>query len=162
MKQQEKKEMIFTIIAIILIIAIVAIIFLIGPTKPNRIRRRLIDQTEENIKFKNRKINVYFFYGEGCPHCEKLINYLNTLPEEYDNYFDLYTMEVWYDEENSKLMGKLLTELNQEPSGVPCLIVGDQVFFGYSAKIGKEIKKAIKQEYNNKRRNDIYKECKRA
>ena len=162
MKQQEKKEMIFAIAAIVLIIAIVTVIFLIGPTKPNRIRRRLIDQTAENIKFKNKKLNVYFFYGEGCPHCEELINYLNTLPEEYDDYFDLYTMEVWYDEENSKLMEEVLSKLNQEPSGVPCLIVEDQIFFGYSNKIGKEIKKAIRQAYNSKQRYDVYKECKRA
>lgn len=162
MKQQEKKETLFVIMAIVVIIAIVAIIFLIGAKSTNRITRTLNNQTSANIKLNDKKINVYFFYGAGCPHCEDLINYLNTLPEEYDNYFDLYTMEVWYEEENSKLMTNLLKELNQEPSGVPCLIVGDQVFFGYTEKIGKEIKKAIKQEYNQKEKYDVYKEYKKA
>ncbi|KKT07630.1 MAG: putative membrane protein, partial [Candidatus Nomurabacteria bacterium GW2011_GWB1_43_19] len=28
-------------------------------------------------------INIYFFWGEGCPHCEKEKPFLETLEEKY-------------------------------------------------------------------------------
>ena len=29
-----------------------------------------IDATLENVKYDENKINIYFFWGNGCPHCE--------------------------------------------------------------------------------------------
>ena len=39
---------------------------------------KLTDMTENNISYSKEKINIYLFYGEGCPHCEELKNYLIT------------------------------------------------------------------------------------
>lgn len=151
-----KSETTITIISACIIIIIVAVIFIIGTNQPQKTQRVLTNQTEEDIKFDNKKINVYFFYGDGCPHCEELIEFLNSLPEKYNNYFDLYTMEVWYNEENNKLMKDLVGKLGEEVEGVPCLIIGDQVFFGYSTSMDQELKKAIKEEYKTTNKFDVY------
>ena len=142
------------------IIIVVAVILIVGATSPKSVTRTLKKQTEANIKFDNKKINVYLFYGDGCPHCEELIKFLDNLPEKYDQYFDLYTMEVWYNQKNNKLMEELVGELGNEVEGVPCLIVGDQVFFGYSETTGQEIKKAIKEEHLLVDKYDVYKNYK--
>ncbi len=158
--RKKDKNNIIIIVSVCIILAVVTIILIIGSTTPKSITRTLKKQTEANIKFDNKKINVYLFYGDGCPHCEELINFLDNLPEKYDEYFDLYTMEVWYNENNSKLMENLVGELGKEVEGVPCLIVGDQVFFGYSETIGKEIKNAIKEQYLLVDKYDVYKKYK--
>ena len=73
-KQQSKNSTtnIIIIASICIIIIVVAIILIVGATS-NRVTRTLKEQTEANIKFDNKKINVYLFYGDGCPHCEQLI-----------------------------------------------------------------------------------------
>lgn len=162
-KEQNKKsnKIKIIIIAILcLIIIVAAIILIVGRTSTTKVERTLTEETEANIKFDNKKINLYLFYGDGCPHCEELIEFLNSLPEKYDEYYDLYTMEVWYNQKNNTLMENLVAELGKEVEGVPCLIIGDQVFFGYSESIGKDIKKAIKEEYLLVEKNDVYKNYK--
>ena len=94
-------------------------------------------------------------WGKGCPHCEELITFLDSLSKEYDSYFDLYTLEVWYNEENNELMNKLVESLDKEVEGIPCLIIGNQVFFGYDQSMEKEIKSTIKKEYQ-KRQSMMY------
>lgn len=153
---KRKSETIITIISACIILIMITVIIMVGINQPQKTKRALTNQTEENIKFDNKKTNVYFFYGDGCPHCEELINFLNNLPEKYNKYFDLYTMEVWYNEENNKLMEDLVTELGEKVEGVPCLIIGNQVFFGYSTSMDQELKKAIKEEYEKMDKFDVY------
>ena len=155
-ENKRKSETIITIISACIIVIMITVIIMVGINQPQKTQRTLTNQTEENIKFDNKKINVYFFYGDGCPHCEELINFLNNLPEKYNKYFDLYTMEVWYNEENNKLMEDLVAELGKKIEGVPCLIIGNQVFFGYSTSMDQELKKAIKEEYEKMDKFDVY------
>lgn len=157
---KNKNNTIIMVSSLCVIIIVVAVILIVGAISPKSVTRTLKEQTEANIKFDNKKINVYLFYGDGCPHCEELIKFLDNLPEKYDQYFDLYTMEVWYNQKNNKLMEELVGELGKEVEGVPCLIVGDQVFFGYSETTGQEIKKAIKEEYLLVDKYDVYKNYK--
>ena len=65
-------------------------------------------------------------------------------------------MEVWYNEENNKLMEDLVAELGKKVEGVPCLIIGNQVFFGYSTSMDQELKKAIKEKYEKMDKFDVY------
>ena len=150
-------------IVISLIFIIVVLLILVGAESIraySKTTRTLKEQVASDIKYNNEKINVYFFWGNGCHHCEELINYLNTLPKEYANYFDLYTLEVWYNKENNKLMTELGNQLGQEIKGIPSLVIGEQVFIGFSEENKKEIKSAIKKEYSRKKRYDAYKNYK--
>ena len=52
------------------------------------------------------KINVYFFHGDGCPHCENATKFFDSIKKEYEKYYNLEKYEVWYNEENSNLMEK--------------------------------------------------------
>lgn len=101
--------------------------------------------TEADITYHDQKINLYLFWGDGCPHCKSLGDFLASLPEEYTSLYQLYSFETWQDKAGSKLMLEFATAINQEPSGVPFLIVGDQAFTGFSLKSDSApIKAAIK------------------
>ena len=155
-----KKSVVISVIFAIIVLVILVGVVSTSASTSSRTTRTLKEQTENDIKYSDEKINVYFFWGNGCQHCEALISYLNTLPEEYDNYFDLYTLEVWYNEDNSMLMTELGNYLGQEINGVPCLIIGDPVFIGFSEENKEAIKDAIKKAYNKKERYDAYKNYK--
>jgi len=76
------------------------------------------------------KINLYFFYGNGCPHCAKEEKFLNQLQKEYLN-LDIKRFEVWYNRDNAKLLSDLGEQLDLNVSSVPLLIIGDRIVSGY-------------------------------
>jgi len=89
-------------------------------------------------------VDVYFFWGEGCPHCAKEKIFLEELANELD-YIELHSYEVWQDKEGQAILKKLVSESNINPSGVPITIIGSQISFGYSAAetTGENIKNLI-------------------
>lgn len=123
----------------------------------------MVFQTTAYAK-ENKKINVYIFRGEGCPHCEEAIEWFeNTLnnDKDYSEKYELVKYEVWYDEKNSELMGDVAEELGTEASGVPFIVIGDKYFSGFSStESPAEIKAAIDEYYNSSDYQDIVKTVK--
>jgi len=80
--------------------------------------------------------NVYFFWGEGCPHCENVKD--NGILEEVDNIenVNVYLLEVYNNQENRDKYTKFADELgiSQYQRGVPFLVIECQK--GYSYFIG--------------------------
>ena len=161
MNNESKKESKLIIICICIIAVVIIALIGIAYLQRGNVTRTLKKQTTSDIKYDKEKLNIYFFWGDGCEHCEALISFLNSLTEDYDKYFDLYTLEVWYNEDNNKLMTELTEELGKEVKGIPCLIIGDQVFSGFSEDMKEDIKKAIKKEYKENPQYDVYKEYKK-
>lgn len=123
----------------------------------------MVCQTNAFAK-ENKKVNVYMFRGEGCPHCEEAIEWFeNTLNKdnEYSEKYELVKYEVWYNEENNELMSEVANELGTEASGVPFIVIGDKYFSGFSStESPAEIKAAIDEYYNNSDYQDIVKAVK--
>ena len=46
---------------------------------------------------------MYFFYGEGCPHCAKEKEFLNEMEVKYPN-LEIKRYEVYNNSENKNLM----------------------------------------------------------
>lgn len=117
------------------------------------------DMNKNDIKFETEKINVYMFWGNGCPHCDAMKSFLDNLDDSYKNKFNLYTFEVWYNVENASLLGLFSNFLNDNPKYVPYLIIGKRVFAGYSESMNDDIKDAINNNFIEKY--DIYEELKK-
>ena len=102
----------------------------------------------------NEKVNIYLFYGDGCPHCSALEEYLDV---EYstDKDVKVYKYEVWNDSNNQTLWQKVADVTGEEAKGVPYFVIGKEVLQGYSAsdawesKVDKAIEKAKKTNYND-------------
>lgn len=106
-----------------------------------------------DVTFDEKKINVYLFWGDGCPHCEELLAFFDTIKDDYGKYFNFYGFEVWENEENGKIMDKFAKELKGKVGsrGVPYLIIGDEAFSGYAESMNQKIKKTIVDKYKNKK-----------
>ena len=104
-----------------------------------------------DIKF-NDKVNIYLFYGKGCPHCEALFTYFESIKSKYSKYYNLYAFEVWYNEDNGKTMDYFLEKFDKKVSSrsVPFLIIGDEAFEGYSSSMNQKIIGTIEEKYKNK------------
>lgn len=150
------------IVVLITVILSISIVVLISNNMKDNKEIKLTDMTENNISYSKEKINIYLFYGEGCPHCEELKNYLNSLDNKEKSYFNIYTFEVWNNSTNQQFMKDSAKYLNKEVSGVPFLIIGNKTFEVYNESMNIKIKKAIKTEYKLNGKNDYYKEYKSA
>lgn len=96
------------------------------------------------------KINIYFFRGDGCPHCEEAEKFFDSIQDEYGKYYNLVDYETWYDSDNADLMKKVASKLGEEASGVPYIIIGKKTWNGYASSYDNDITSTIKKEYNKK------------
>lgn len=106
------------------------------------------------------KINVYLFWGDGCPHCEEAIKFFNSIEDEYGKYYKLVKYEVWNDQDNSKLMDEVASKLKEQVSGVPYIVIGNKTFNGYAESYDDQIKEAIKNAYESDSYKDVVKQVK--
>lgn len=88
------------------------------------------------------KTIVYFFSGNGCPHCEEEQLFLDNLKQIYP-LLEVKDYEVWYNRDNAGLMNAMLRAHGIKSSGVPMTIVGKQLFSGFNRQTGEHIEKAI-------------------
>lgn len=103
---------------------------------------------ESVIKEKD-KVNIYFFWGDGCPHCEEEFEFLNSIEEQYGKYYNLYAFETWYNEENVKLIYTFAGAMGDEVKGVPYTIIGNKSFRGFSEKSKNDFIRAIETEHTD-------------
>lgn len=125
--------------------------------------------TEENIdhdlssyKEDDKQATIYLFRGNGCSHCRAFLTFLNSIVPEYGKYFKVVSYEVWYDQNNGELMDKVSTFLDQKATGVPFIVIGDQVFGGYGERYNDSIKKAITDLYNSNNKYDVFEEMEKS
>lgn len=93
-----------------------------------------------------RDITMFFFYGDGCPHCAEEEVFIEKLEKEYKN-FEVVSFEVWKNRKNSKLLAEVSRKLDIKVSGVPVTIIGSQYIIGFNSEntTGEQIKNIIDQ-----------------
>jgi thiol-disulfide isomerase/thioredoxin len=104
---------------------------------------------------------VYFFWGDGCPHCEDEKEFILKIKDDYPE-IEWLSFETWNNEGNYKLMLQMTREKTGQASGVvPTIIIGDEVIYGFDEaettgvkikglldvyRLGIEVKEADKLE----------------
>ena len=89
-----------------------------------------------------KPVNIYFFWGDGCPHCAAEKPFLESLLEA-DPQVELHAYEIYYQEENRRLFQEFGDALGFEPQAVPTTIVGGQYWVGFREEYKAEIEAAI-------------------
>ncbi len=101
---------------------------------------------EVGVETKEDVVNIYLFYGDGCPHCAKEEKLLNQLEEKYGGQIKVYSYETWNSTKNKNLMIKIKKEngINTRLEGVPFTVIGKKTYVGYSDWVGTELEKQIR------------------
>lgn len=115
-----------------------------------------IDHDFSNYKETDDQITIYLFRGNGCGYCGNFLTFLNSIVDDYGKYFKVVSFEVWYDQNNRELMSEVASALNTSATGVPFIIIGKNVFPGYSDEYAEQVKQAIVEEYESSERFDIF------
>lgn len=87
-------------------------------------------------------VAIYFFWGDGCPHCAQAKPFLAALAKKYPNV-EVRAYEVWYVEENQRLFQQMAAAYGFEPTAVPTIFVGDRHWVGYAEQLAPEIEAAV-------------------
>ena len=103
----------------------------------------------DNITKKDGKVNIYLFWGDGCPHCKEEKLFLKSIENEYGNLFNVYEFEVWHNEENEKIMKEFGKAMDDNLTGVPYTIIGKESIKGFNDSKKEQILDAIINESKN-------------
>ena len=121
--------------------------------------------TETDIKPSKDKLNIYIFWGDGCPHCKHLAEFLGEKQSEIGDKISLYTFEVWKDKNNLAFLKSFGKFLGENPKGVPYIIIGNKTYSGFSEtdeETKQEIIDLIKTEASKTDKIDKYQDYKKS
>lgn len=121
--------------------------------------------TETDIKPSKDKLNIYIFWGDGCPHCKHLAEFLGEKQSEIGDKISLYTFEVWKNKNNLSFLKSFGKFLGENPKGVPYIIIGNKTYSGFSEtdeETKQEIIDLIKTEASKTDKIDKYQEYKKS
>lgn len=102
------------------------------------------------IKANSNTVDLYLFYGDGCPHCAEEEEFLDEYLKDKDDVV-LNKYEVWHNTDNQELLVKVQNAINNHASGVPYLVIGNKPIVGYydgvtNLQIEEQVKKVKKQK----------------
>lgn len=75
---------------------------------------------------------MYFFWGEGCPHCAAAKPVLEDMASRYPQLV-VRDYEIFNNAQNRALFAAMADSLGFEASGVPTFVLGDQHWVGFDA-----------------------------
>jgi len=89
-------------------------------------------------------VTIYFFYGDGCPHCEDAKPFLQDLEDKYPE-LTVKSYETWKNKENADLFIDMSTACGTKVVGVPTFFIGHKPIIGFDSKESKgaEIEKEV-------------------
>ncbi|WP_224983929.1 glutaredoxin family protein [Geomonas agri] len=87
---------------------------------------------------------LYFFWGEGCPHCAEAKPCLDELRRRYPG-LRVEATEVLKHRENIPLLMRMAKERGREATGVPVFIIGAHYFSGFSEGTSAQLEEAVKE-----------------
>lgn len=79
-------------------------------------------------------LDVYLFWGEGCPHCAKEKVFLDEFIEKNPTV-KLHDFEIYYNSNNARLMQQVANSISSDAGGVPFLVIGDKGISGFGEGI---------------------------
>jgi len=95
------------------------------------------------ISGETKKVIVYFFWGDGCPHCAHEKQLWDVLKKKYPE-LEVKAYEVWYNKKNAELFVQMTKAAGIQASGVPITFIDNKVIVGFSEYKGKEIEDKLK------------------
>ena len=102
-----------------------------------------IQEPQNQVEDNSDKVVVYFFWGDGCPHCADQKPFLEELDNKYPE-LEVKMYETYNNPDNVQLFKDVAKAYGTTARGVPATFVGDEFWVGYLPSIGEEIENKIK------------------
>lgn len=119
------------------------LILLLGPLVAPQQGVAAAPSTASSTAQGGEPVIIYFFWGDGCPHCAEAKPFLAGLVQRFPRV-QVRDFEVWYHEENQDPLIRMAAKFGFEPTAVPTIFIGDRYWVGYSRDpIGKEIESYV-------------------
>ncbi|OGN61643.1 MAG: hypothetical protein A3F40_00440 [Chlamydiae bacterium RIFCSPHIGHO2_12_FULL_27_8] len=105
--------------------------------------------------FSLNEVNIYFFWGNGCPHCKKEEDFLQKIEKKYSNV-KINSYEISRNKENKELLKEIGSKMEMKISSLPITIINDKYFIGFHSDntTGKAIENVILEGFE-KQHNDV-------
>ena len=111
------------------------------------------------FSFKNvyakEQVKLYFFHGDGCPHCAEEEKFLEKIEKKY-SYVKIIRYEVWNNKSNAMLMSRVGSRYGVNTNSVPLTVISSTITSGYSDSVGIQIERALKYYKDNPKDNIDY------
>ena len=92
----------------------------------------------------NRTVDLYIFYGQGCPHCSMELDFLDGIEGKYPG-LEIHEHEIYFDRESRELFEELAGSFGVSIEGVPTVFIDAKVIVGFSNAIGEMIEQEIQK-----------------
>lgn len=104
---------------------------------------------KESAEEQRDTVNIYFFWGKGCPHCEDEKPFLKKLAQKYPQV-KIKDYEVWGSKKNQDLLKEFGERLDTNISGVPFTVVGEEYVSGWLSEgfTGRKIEEMVNCHLN--------------
>lgn len=90
------------------------------------------------------KVDVYVFYGKGCPHCNRVLDFLDSIKSSYPS-MNIVEHEIYFNEESRLLFWQMADAFNVEIGGVPTIFIDEKVIVGFDNAIARLLEDEIKR-----------------
>ena len=152
----KKKKILIISLVIFIFVFFIVLINISNKMNEEKIKSTITMNSKlSDVVYDENKLNIYLFWGKGCPHCEEEWKFLNRIAPKYYDKIHVYGFEVWNSEENQKIMNEFKDKLNiSKNSGIPLTIIEDKYYIGYDESYNDEMLKLIKNNHKNSK--DIY------
>ena len=87
-------------------------------------------------------IDVHIFYSKTCGHCKKAKEFLKEY-QENEGKIEIHYYEVTYNKQNALKFEEVQNVLDHPSMSVPYIVIGTEVFVGYSDNLPNEIKNTV-------------------
>jgi len=104
--------------------------------------------------FAQETLKIYFFYGNGCPHCSAVEQYFED--KGLFNKYPIEKKEIYFNRENAVLFNSVMDDQNipKDARGVPAVVFGNEVLVGDKPIIDGFISKADAYLHQTKEKTD--------
>lgn len=103
----------------------------------------LVSLSTAVVSAEESRATIYFFWGDGCPHCANEKPFLERLEQDYPQ-LEVKSYETWYNRENAELFSDMSEAFGTSIGGVPTTFLDDKVWIGYSESIATEIEDKVR------------------
>jgi thiol-disulfide isomerase/thioredoxin len=101
-----------------------------------------------NNEIDKNKLVVYFFWGDGCPHCENQKPFLERMANKYPDV-QVRMFETWSNKDNQNLFSEIAKAYDTQARGVPATFIGDKFWVGFRSSMETEMEDKIKSCLEN-------------